>query len=174
MMMLGVDFSAFTVLVSTVMQLTIVPVEVDSPHMEDVFCVALNAYQEARGEDFNELLAVSQVVMNRVDAHDYPDTACDVITQGPTRPSWNDPDVQIPRRHRCQFSWWCDGRSDKVHDAAAWNDCIVAAYLVYIGAVSNQVGDATHYFAHEKVVPTWAASMQVVTVFNGHTYLRRM
>ena len=112
MMMLGVDFSAFSVLVSTIMQLTIVPVEVDSPHMEDVFCVALNAYHEARGEDFNELLAVSQVVMNRVDAHDYPDTACDVVTQGPTRPSWNDPDVLVPRRHRCQFSWWCDGRSE--------------------------------------------------------------
>lgn len=64
-MMLGVDFSAFTVLVSTIMQLTVVPVEVDSPHMEDVFCVALNAYHEARGEDFNELLAVSQVQRDR-------------------------------------------------------------------------------------------------------------
>ena len=171
--MLGIDLSAFTVLISTLMQLTL-PAAPDSPHMEDVFCVAINAYHEARGEDFNELLAVSQVVMNRVDDPSYPDTACEVIMQGPTRPSWSDPEVLVPRKYACQFTWWCDGRSDKVHDAAAWRDCTIAAYLVYIGAVSNQVGDATHYFAHEKVIPTWAASMHVVTVFNGHTYLRRM
>tara|TARA_R110000765_G_scaffold253720_1_gene354738 strand:- start:38 stop:553 length:516 start_codon:yes stop_codon:yes gene_type:complete len=171
--MLGIDLSAFTVLISTLMQLTL-PAAPDSPHMEDVFCVAINAYHEARGEDFNELLAVSQVVMNRVDDPSYPDTACEVIMQGPTRPSWSDPEVLVPRKYACQFTWWCDGRSDKVHDAAAWRDCTIAAYLVYIGAVSNQVGDATHYFAHEKVIPKWAASMHVVTVFNGHTYLRRM
>ena len=171
--MLGIDLSAFTVLISTLMQLTL-PAAPDSPHMEDVFCVAINAYHEARGEDFNELLAVSQVVMNRVDDPAYPDTACEVVMQGPTRPSWSDATVQVPSRYRCQFTWWCDGRSDKVHDAAAWRDCTIAAYLVYIGAVSNQVGDATHYFAHEKVIPSWAASMHVVTVFNGHTYLRRM
>jgi len=171
--MLGIDLSAFTVLISTLMQLTL-PAAPDSPHMEDVFCVAINAYHEARGEDFNELLAVSQVVMNRVDDPSYPDTACEVVMQGPTRPSWSDPEVLVPRKYGCQFTWWCDGRSDKVHDAAAWRDCTIAAYLVYIGAVSNQVGDATHYFAHEKVIPKWAASMHVVTVFNGHTYLRRM
>ena len=44
MMMFGVDLSAFTVLMSTIMQLSVVPVEAESPHMEDVFCVALNAY----------------------------------------------------------------------------------------------------------------------------------
>jgi len=64
-------------------------------------CMALNIYFEARGEPFLGKIAVGHVVLNRIAHSRYPSNACDVIRQGGER-----------RRHRCQFSWWCDGRSD--------------------------------------------------------------
>jgi N-acetylmuramoyl-L-alanine amidase len=166
-----IDLSVLTVMVSLLFNIsTGMPEDSD---MDQLYCVALNAYHEARGEDFNELLAVSQVVMNRVDDPHYPDDACAVVTEGPTRASWRDPDVDVPIRNRCQFSWYCDGKSDAVYNLQAWGDCVVASYLVYYGLVNNAVGEATHYFAHNKVVPAWSNDMVVTKVFDGHTYLRR-
>ena len=36
-------------------------------------------------------VATAQVVMNRVADDRYPNTVCEVVKQGPTRPSWEDP-----------------------------------------------------------------------------------
>ena len=40
---------------------------------EALFCLALNAYHEARNQDIRGMVAVSQVVMNRVESDLYPD-----------------------------------------------------------------------------------------------------
>ena len=82
-------------------------------------CLAMNMYHEARNQGSAGLLAVSAVVLNRVKDPKFPNTICEVIEQGPTRESWKtrqtaDPnDAQFyPVRNRCQFSWFCDGKSD--------------------------------------------------------------
>ena len=80
-----------------------------------IMCLALNIYFEARNQPIEGQLAVAQVVINRVLDDRYPDHACDVITQGPTYP-----DSNLPIRHKCQFSWYCDGRSDRPTDFDAW------------------------------------------------------
>ena len=148
---------------------------------EEVHCLALNAYHEARGETFDEKLATSQVVMNRVLSTRYPNTVCGVITQGPIRESWKTKKnkaldqqdrVYYPIRNRCQFSWYCDGRSDNVSNLDGWEDSVIAAHIVYTGYGEDIVHGATHYYAHEKVTPTWAGSMAVTTKLDGHTYLR--
>ena len=79
---------------------------------EEVTCLAENMYYEARNQSFAGQLAVSNVVMNRVADDRYPDTICEVVKQGPVRPSWKGTGEMIPVRNRCQFSWWCDGKSD--------------------------------------------------------------
>ena len=56
---------------------------------------------------------VTAVVLNRVNDDRFPNTICEVVKEGPTRKSWKDPTVKIPIKHRCQFSWFCDGLSDK-------------------------------------------------------------
>ena len=111
---------------------------------EALFCLALNAYWEARNQDMEGMIAVSQVVMNRVESEYYPDDVCEVVFQGPTRPSWKDPSIDIPVRHRCQFSWYCDGKSDNIptKDSEAWNSARLAAYGVYTERVNNLVGDS--------------------------------
>jgi len=70
-------------------------------------CVALAMYWEARGEGREGMLAVGSVVLNRVDDERFPDSVCGVIYQGGETPP-------------CQFSWWCDGKSDRPTQQSAW------------------------------------------------------
>ncbi len=54
----------------------------------EVECLSLNMYHEARNQGTAGLLAVSNVVLNRVNDERFPDTVCGVVKQGPTRQSW--------------------------------------------------------------------------------------
>lgn len=79
------------------------------PGTGELRCLALNISFEARSEPDLGKIAVSHVVMTRVESKLFPDTICKVVKQGGET-----------RRHRCQFSWWCDGRSDLPRDTTAW------------------------------------------------------
>ena len=67
-------------------------------------CLAKNMYFEARNQGTAGWLAVTAVVLNRVNDKRFPNTICEVITQGPSRPSWKNKNIRIPIKHRCQFS----------------------------------------------------------------------
>ena len=88
-----------------------------------ITCLALNIYWEARNQGIVGQLAVGQVVMNRVADKRYPDTTCKVVMQGPVYRSG------YPVRHRCQFSWYCDGKSDKVKEHKAYNQAYFIAQV---------------------------------------------
>ena len=92
-----------------------------------VECLALNMYHEARGQGSAGLLAVSSVVLNRVNDKRFPNTICEVIEQGPTRESWKKNGEFYPIRHKCQFSWWCDGRSDIPKDINTYTKLLTIA-----------------------------------------------
>ena len=47
--------------------------------------------------------------MNRVFDEAFPNTVCEVVRQGAM-------DGRKAQRNLCQFSWWCDGRSDRPVD----------------------------------------------------------
>ena len=83
--------------------------------LSTISCLALAIYFEARSEPIAGQLAVAQVILNRVVDERYPDTVCEVIMEGPTHPSGH------PVRHKCQFSFWCDGKPENVHDY----DCLL-------------------------------------------------
>jgi spore germination cell wall hydrolase CwlJ-like protein len=76
---------------------------------EDIRVMALNMYHEARGEGRLGMLAVGWVVLNRMADAAYPATVRGVVYQG------------------CQFSWVCDGRSDRPRDAKAWRRALQTA-----------------------------------------------
>ena len=148
---------------------------------DELFCLALNSYHEARGESFDDKMATAQVVINRVDSPKYPDDVCSVISQGPVTESWKtrkqkdlapEDRVYYPVRNRCQFSWYCDGKPDNVSTISGWEDSILAAYLVFTGYGEDLVYGATHYYAHASVNPVWAKSMVVTRKLKGHTYLK--
>ena len=113
-----------------------------------VLCLALNVYHEAKNQDIDGMYAVADVVMNRVEDHRYPNTVCGVVKQGPTRESWKtretpDPNdaVYYPIKNRCQFSWYCDGKSDTPYNPQAWRiaESIAETTLTYGSLVNTWV-----------------------------------
>ena len=134
---------------------------------EALVCLALNVYHEARDQPFIGQVAVAQVVMNRVYDDRYPDTVCEVVEQGPTY-SWTE---DFPVRHRCQFSWYCDGKSDKPKDKQAWEDAMMIAHGVYHGNLDDFIEGATHYHA-TYVHPEWAETKTRIAQIGDHIFYR--
>ena len=72
-------------------------------------CLAQAIYFEARSEPLSGWAAVADVVINRALDARYPATICGVVFQGEYR------------RHKCQFSFACDGLSDR-HKTAGFGN----------------------------------------------------
>ena len=108
-----------------------------------LMCLALNVYHEARSDDMIGQYAVAHVVMNRVQSDRYPDTTCDVVHQGYSK-----------GKHKCQFSWYCDGKSDTPREEVHWLYAKVVAHNVVYGYHEDNTDGATHYHANY-VRPWW-------------------
>ena len=85
----------------------------------DAYCLAKNIYFEAGNQPLAGKLAVAHVVKNRVESWQFPNTYCDVIHETKEwRTSWTG--NQVPVLGMCQFSWFCDGKSDEPKDSKTW------------------------------------------------------
>ena len=99
-------------------------------------CLAENIYFEARSEPDNGKVAVSHVVLNRVADPRFPATVCDVVRQ----------DDQ-PGDESCQFSWWCDGQSNKPIYRGDWTRARDLASKVYWSETEDPTNGALWYHA---------------------------
>ena len=133
----------------------------------DKECLAKNIYFEAKNQPLIGQLAVAIVVMNRVEDHRFPNTVCEVVQQGPTL-AWTE---NFPVKNKCQFSWYCDGKSDKPKQGKAWEDAKHVANGVYNELISDFVEGATHYHA-DYVNPSWAETKTYVTRIDDHIFYR--
>ena len=135
-------------------------------------CLALNTYHEAKNQSTVGQIATAQVVMNRVEDNRFPNTVCEVVKQGPTRPSWEDPNKEYPIKHRCQFSWYCDGKSDVPKNEKAWRKAQDVAFLVLYDKIKLDVTEgATHYHA-TYVKTAWAKTKKRTTRIEKHIFYR--
>ena len=135
-------------------------------------CLALNTYHEAKNQSMIGQIATAQVVMNRVADDRYPNTVCEVVKQGPHRPSWENPEKEYPVKHRCQFSCYCDGKSDIPKNEKAWKKAQDYAYLVLYNKINLDVTEgATHYHA-TYVRPAWAKTKTRTTRIEKHIFYR--
>ncbi len=132
-------------------------------------CLAKNIYFEARDQRTASHVAVSLVVLNRVNDPRYPNTICEVIYQGPTY-SWK-PD--FPVRNKCQFSWYCDGKSDKPKELEAWNEALKIASLIlsHKSYLLDFTEGSTHYHATH-IKPHWADHLTRIAQIEGHIFYR--
>ena len=132
----------------------------------EAWCLAQNIYYEARGSNRADRIAVADVVLNRVQDTRYPDTICDVVRQGERNADGS------MVRNRCQFSWYCDGRSDWPRDMDAWVDAQQIAYNMLTWDVGRGLTEgATHYHA-DYVSPRWARELQLVGRIGVHVFYR--
>jgi hypothetical protein len=128
---------------------------------KELRCLALNIYFEARGESDAGRSAVGHVVMNRVSDPRFPTTVCGVIQQGGETV-----------RHRCQFSWWCDGRSDRPLDRRSWAAAETIARNVYWGLSEDPTRGALWYHA-DYVAPYWSKAFAKGPTIGRHVFYQQ-
>lgn len=127
---------------------------------EELNCLALNIYWEARSEPTLGRFAVAAVTLNRVIHKGFPDTICGVVHQGRER-----------GLHRCQFSWVCDGKSKIPGNQKAWLEAEHIAYTMLYLDLPDPTDGALWYHA-DYVSPGWAKAMARVTQIGRHIYYR--
>ena len=135
----------------------------------EIYCLAQNIYFESGNQPLAGKIAVTQVVLNRVNHPNYPSTACGVIYQAKMRTNWKG--VEVPVRNQCQFSWFCDGKSDDPVDSPTWLTSLNIARNVVQGAYGDITEGATHYHA-TSVHPYWADSLNETVIINDHIFYK--
>lgn len=132
-----------------------------------LYCLALNDYHEARNQNLVARIAVMKVILNRVRSDLFPNDVCSVITAGGSYPP-----------NRCQFSWYCDGKSDFPKNQSAWIDSIITAEAFL--ASEQFIYDPTHGSVHFhstflKNRPKWTKAPSIVeaTVIGDHVFYSR-
>jgi len=130
------------------------------------WCLAQNIYYEARSSNLADQTAVADVVLNRVQDARYPNTICEVVKQGRQYASGQ------MIRNQCQFSWYCDGKSDYPRDKEAWTKAQQTAYMmIYYDDYRGSSEGSTHYHA-DYVAPKWVKDMQLIGRIGDHIFYR--
>jgi len=127
-----------------------------SPDAASQHCMALVMYWEARGEGHLGMVAVGEVVMNRVRSDAFPDTPCDVVYQGGETPP-------------CQFSWWCDGKSDRPRNQQQWLVAVSTATDVLADRTADPTGGAL--FFHSSAIRRPWQRLETARI-GGHVFYR--
>jgi len=137
------------------------PMNPSRPMDSALVCMARTLYYEARGQGRRGLEAVAHVVLNRVAHRQFPRTICGVVTEG-------------GKRGPCQFSWYCDGRSDRPRDMREYARVFAIAWEVLAGLTKDPTGGA-NMFHNTRVRPRWARVAEARGRIGAHLfyYLRR-
>jgi N-acetylmuramoyl-L-alanine amidase len=130
-----------------------------------MLCLALNIYHEARNQPVKGQIAVSHVVLNRVVDPRYPNDICSVIKQGQKTKSGK---MII---NKCQFSWFCDGKSDIPKDNDAFRWAMHISMGIIYGQFPDESDGATHYHS-DKVSPDWKIDKVKTRTIGNHIFYK--
>jgi Fe-S cluster biosynthesis and repair protein YggX len=157
---------------------------IDPQEYEQEFCMAQNIYFEASIDNKAGMAGVADVVLNRVKDKRYPNSVCEVVYQAVMKESWKTkqyPDlkpeerVYYPKRNMCQFSWYCDGKSDDIPlGSENWVKAQMVAWEIMHNNTLRGISDgATHYHA-TYVKPIWRKDigMALVGRIGSHIFYR--
>ena len=120
-------------------------------------CLRTAIYFEARGEPVAGQFAVAEVILNRVDAPEFPKSVCGV--------------VNAKGKGACAFSYVCDGMADKMTDPDARATAGKIARLMLDGAPRGLTMGAT-YFHTRSVRPDWARHYDRTAQIGEHLFYR--
>lgn len=118
-------------------------------------CLREALYFEARGETLKGQYAVAEVILNRAESADYPDSVCGVVAQGGAG--------------SCQFSYVCDGAPDAMHERAAAEIAGRIAAIMLSGGARGLTDGAT-YFHSKAVYPAWANDFTKTAAIGAHVF----
>lgn len=156
---------------------SVTPIPVEDPFFKnnEITCLAKNMYFEARSEGIAGVVATTQVVYNRVNSEEYPNTICEVIEQAKISQWWlKEKGIIKPIKNKCQFSWFCDGYSDEPKDDKTYSELFELAEQFINGEHEGMIditGGALWYHA-DYVHPRWANHLEVTTKVGRHIFYK--
>jgi hypothetical protein len=121
-------------------------------------CLTEAIYFEARGESLEGQIGVAEVILNRVDSPLYPRTVCGVVRQ---RGSGG-----------CQFSYVCDGRTDRMRERAPADLAGRIARAMLDGAPRVLTEGATSFHTRS-VRPSWSRRYVQTASIGAHLFYRK-
>ena len=130
----------------------------EEPLDHAITCLSRTIYWEAKSEGAAGMEAIANVVMNRLGHKGFPNTICEVVRQG-------------HERGACQFSWWCDGRSDDAEEDKPY----AIAKEIARKALNRQLTDRTGgalYFHQRKATPSWSAEYIKTVEVGEHVFYK--
>lgn len=162
------------------------PIEPSEPDVDEdeLQCLAKNIYHEARGESKAGKLAVAHVTLNRVHSSKFPNTVCGVVYDAVYSKWWYETHGKlVPVRNMCQFSWYCDGKSDRIQlttlegepivsNVKAWSESQEVALEAMLGLTKDNTDGATYYYNPKLADPHWKHSFVTTTVVGNHKFMR--
>lgn len=122
-------------------------------------------YHEARGEGVDAMQMVGEVTLNRVNNEHFPNSICGVVYQAKRKSNGK------KVIGKCQFSWYCDGKSDKPKETESWEKSLEIAEGLVKGDIEPIGIEATHYHA-DNVKPSWSKHYTLVGYYGGHLFYR--
>lgn len=129
---------------------------------QDIKCLSLNIFHEARSESSAGQRAVASVTLNRVASKRYPNNICDVVYQK----RWD----KIRKRYVSQFSWTEFDEPPKLKSKAwyrAWN----VAEEAYKEKDKEKLKGALFYHANY-IKPSWARKKKPIAKIGQHIFYR--
>ena len=151
----------------------IIPSWYDFAH-EETECLATNIYFEARGESYEGQKAVAFVTLNRVDSTKFPNNICSVVYQAKHSEWWAEhKDRLVPIRNQCQFSWYCDGKSDRIRNSSDYQRIYTLAAEVITGRHEDNTDGALWYHANY-VRPDWRLAYDKTVDIDAHTFYKQV
>lgn len=127
--------------------------------IEELVCLADVMYFEARGESLAGKHAVAMTVLNRVQSKRFPNTICAVVKQGKGE------------LHKCQFSYYCDGLPERIHELQAYLKIKDLARNILESGAADRTDGATHFHT-VAVSPSWADKMHMTAKIGHHVFYR--
>ncbi|MGI9327907.1 MAG: cell wall hydrolase [Pseudomonadales bacterium] len=124
---------------------------------EEQQCLALSMYWEAKAEGNAGMLAVGHVILNRVAHERFPSAPCAVVFQGGEKPP-------------CQFSWYCDGKSDRPTEPHNWATARLLAAELLQGKHKDSTGSALFFHGKGMKNPWRIPRTRTVTIGNHVFY----
>ena len=122
---------------------------------QQIECLAQNVYFEAGNQSRTGKIAVSNVVMNRVNDKRFPNTPCAVIKQ--------------KARGVCQFSWVCQGKK-YIRDQKTYAEALSVARRVYDNAID--VTNGAKFYHASYVKPSWSRVFKRTVVIGDHIFYK--
>jgi spore germination cell wall hydrolase CwlJ-like protein len=122
-------------------------------------CLTEALYFEARGESFNGISAVAEVIINRKKSAKFPNSVCAVISQG------------VGGKRGCQFSYKCDGKAEVYHEPKAYARVAKMAKLKLDGRL-KKITDGALFYHTTAVSPSWSRKFRRTAKVGVHLFYK--